>query len=75
MTAAIALPSTTLPRAARADRRTVAVVAAAALFVTGVILAPYLMLAIVVTAAVVLGLAEVGKTVDKTFESMIALSR
>lgn len=75
MTAAIALPSTTTPHVSRVTRRAVAVVAAAALFVTGVILAPYLMLVIAVTAAVVLGMAEVGKTIDQTFDSLTALSR
>ena len=74
MTAAIALPSTTVPRLSRVNRRAVAVMAAAALFVTGVILAPYVMLVIVVSVAVVLGLAEIGKAVDQTFASLIALA-
>jgi CDP-diglyceride synthetase len=74
MTAAITLPSTTItPRISRGTRRAIAVVAAAALFVAGVVVAPYLMLAIFVTIAVVLGMAEVGQAIDQTFESLVAL--
>jgi hypothetical protein len=75
MTAAIALPSARI--APRATTRTVvaagAVVLAAILTVAGVVLAPYVLLGVFVAVAVVLGMAEIGKSVNQTFESLIAL--
>ena len=73
MTAAIALPSTTMPRVSRGTRRAIGAAAAAALFLIGAVVAPYLLLGIFVTVAVVLGMAQIGASIDKTFDSLVAL--